>query len=130
MYRIDYDRNANCLAIHVAGFWRPADIPAFADALESEGRRARAASPTFNAIIHSLDFPVQANDVADMMTGVMARCIGLTEGLVAIVVASQINKMQVERTLVHPRVRPFLSEAEARSWLAEMSVAPTRRATA
>jgi len=122
MYRIDFDRSANCLAIHVAGFWQPDDVPAFSDALEAESRAARAASPSFNAIIHSLDFPVQANDVADMMTGVMARCIAMTEGFVAVVVASQLNKMQVERTLVHPRLRPFLSEPDARFWLAEMSV--------
>jgi len=128
MYRIDFDRSANCLAIHIAGFWQPADIPAFADALEAGARNARVASPSFNAIIHSLDFPVQANDVADMMTGVMARCIGLTAGYVAVVVASQLNKMQVERTLIHPRLRPFLSETEARSWLNAMSVVPTLRA--
>ena len=120
MFRIDYDRRADCLAIHVAGFWQPADVPPFSEALEAACLNARAISPVFNAIIHSRDFPVQAGDVADMMTGVMARCIGLTRGHVAIVVASQINKLQVERTLVHPRVRPFLSEAEARAWLAEV----------
>jgi len=118
MFRIEYDRQANCLHIHVAGFWQPDDIPKFSDALEAKALEARAISKSFTAIIHSGDFPVQANDVADMLTGVMARCIGLTDGLVAVVVASLLNKMQVERTLVHPRVKPFLTEAEALGWLA------------
>ncbi len=118
MFRIEYDRQADCLAIHVAGFWQPADIPTFSDALAAAGRDARAASPSFDAIILSGDFPVQANDVADLLTGVMARCISLTSGHVAVVVASLLNKMQVERTLVHPRVKPFMSEAEGRAWLA------------
>lgn len=118
MFRIAYDSHADCLTIEAAGFWQPQDVPAFSDALEAAGREARAASPAFSAIILSADFPVQANDVADLLGGVMARCIGLTSGHVAVVVASQLNKMQVERTLVHPRVKPFLSEADARAWLA------------
>ena len=118
MFRIEYDRTADCLSILVAGFWQPEDIPIFSNALEAGCLEARAASPSFSAIVLSGDFPVQANDVADLLTGVMERCIGLTSGHVAVVVASQLNKMQVERTLVHPRVRPFLHETEARAWLA------------
>lgn len=120
MFRIEYDRFAKCLAIHVEGFWQPADIPKFSDALEAGCRDARDHSPSFNAIIHSLEFPVQANEVADMLTGVMARCIGFTDGHVAVVVASQLNKLQVERTLVHPRVRPFMTVDDARRWLATL----------
>ncbi len=128
MFRIDYDRAANCLAIHVTGFWRPEDVPPFSDALEAQCRAASAVSRHFATLIHSGDFPVQTNDVADLLTGVMVRCIGLTQGPVAIVVASQLNKLQVERTLVHPRVRAFLSAAEVRPWLESAPDGAVRRA--
>lgn len=118
MFRIDYDRHANCLNIHVSGFWETSDVPSFSDALDAACRKARRASLSYSAIIHSSDFPVQANDVADLLTGVMVRCIGMTQGNVGILVASQLNKMQVERTLIHPRVRPFLTLAEAKAWAA------------
>lgn len=118
MFRIEFDRRTDCLNIHVAGFWEPSDVPPFSDALNAACREAQAVSPSFSAIIHSSDFPVQANDVADLLTGVMARCIGMAGGNVGILVASQLNKMQVERTLVHPRVRPFLTLAEVQAWAA------------
>ena len=127
MYRIEYDLITNCLAIHVAGFWQPEDVPAFSDALDVECRRARVASPVFKAVIHSGDFPVQANDVADLLTGVMVRTIGLTEGHVAVIVGSLLNKMQVERTLVHPRVRPFMTAEEAQPWLDASPQVPAGR---
>ena len=116
MFRIEYDRQADCLDIHVAGFWEPSHVPPFSDALDAACRKTRAVSPSYSAIIHSADFPVQANDVADLLTGVMVRCIGMTGGNVGILVASQLNKKQVERTLVHPRVRPFLTLPEAQAW--------------
>jgi hypothetical protein len=118
MYRIEYDRGAKCLNIHVAGFWQVGDVQPFSDALETASRQAHAICPAFSAVIHSADFPVQANEVADLLTGVMARCIGSAGGNVGILVASQLNKMQVERTLVHPRVKPFLTLAEAQTWAA------------
>ena len=46
----------------------------------------------------------------------MRGSINLTSGHVAIVVGSQLNKLQAERTLVHPRVRIFLSMEDADRW--------------
>lgn len=128
MFRIEFDPHADCLAIHIAGFWQPEDVARFSDALDMAGRKARAASPGYSVIIHSGSFPVQANDVADLLTGVMVRTIDLSGGNVGIVVASLLNKMQVERTLIHPRVRPFMTEAEAQCWAATPPIAEKRRA--
>ena len=119
MYRFDYDRAVDCFRIHVSGFWTPADVQEFGPALHAKAKEIGRQSPRFDVMIESLDFPVQANDVADMLNGVMAQSIEITQGRVAVVVASQLNKLQVERTLVHPRVRPFLSIAQGQAWLAE-----------
>jgi hypothetical protein len=123
MFRVEFDATANLLRIEVWGFWTAEDVPPFAAVIGAKTREARIAHPDFNVIVESPDFPVQANDVADLLTNVMAGGIQNTTGRAAVVVGSQLNKMQAERTLVHPRVQVFLSVAEARGWLAEASAA-------
>ena len=119
MFRVDYDADRNILDIHVSGFWRPGDVPAFAKAVGAKATEARAIRGDFDAIIESLDFPVQANEVADLLTSVMTGGTSLTTGHVAVVVGSQLNKIQAERTLAHPRLRVFLAVDAAERWLAE-----------
>ncbi|RYE02640.1 MAG: hypothetical protein EOP61_07925 [Sphingomonadales bacterium] len=68
-------------------------------------------------LVESLDFPVQANDVADLMTNILAGGAPSTTGRIAIVVASVLNRLQVERTLIHPRLRTFMTVGEAEDWL-------------
>jgi hypothetical protein len=117
MFHVDYDQRANCVTLKVAGFWKPEDVTAFAKAVGEKAREARAISEDFDAIVESLDFPVQANDVADLLAGIMLAGMSQTSGRVAVVVGSQLNKAQAERTLVHPRVCVFLTLREARQWL-------------
>lgn len=117
MFRIDYDRAANLLRIKVWGLLKPEDVPALAQAVDAGAREAQAHRDDFNVIVESLDFPVQADDVADMITGIMRAGMALTSGRTAIVVDSVLNKEQVERTLVHPRVRAFMTMGIALGWL-------------
>lgn len=119
MFHVAYDRAANCLTIAVSGFWTAADVAALASAVGVQARAAQAIRPDFNACVESLDFPVQAIDVADLLAGIMRSGMTMTTGRAAIVVGSQLNKAQAERTLVHPRVRVFLAVKPARAWLAE-----------
>jgi hypothetical protein len=105
--------------ISVKGFWRLEDVPAVASTLHETLRRARQSNDDFNVVVESFDFPVQANDVADMLTNVMRGGINLTSGRVAVVVGSQLNKLQAERTLAHPRVKVFLSMEEGERWLGQ-----------
>ena len=117
MYRVAYDRPRNTLTIHVSGFLTPADVPAFAAAVAGQARTAAASQPNFDVVVESLNFPVQANDVADLLTQVMRDGIALTTGNAAVVVGSQLNKLQAERTLVHDRLKVFRTMDEARHWL-------------
>lgn len=118
MFHVDYDRNANCLTLCVAGFWKPEDVPDFAREVGSKVLAAKAIRSDFDVCVESLDFPVQAMDVADLLTQIMRGGMAMTTGRAAVVVGSQLNKAQAERTLVHPRLRVFLAVAPARAWLA------------
>lgn len=118
MFHVEYDRRANCLNIRVEGFWKPEDVAPFASAVDREARLAKTASSDFDACVESLKFPVQAIDVADLLSGIMRAGMGVTRGRAAVVVGSQLNKAQAERTLIHPRVRVFQAVDKARAWLA------------
>jgi hypothetical protein len=119
VYRVEYHPGANRVTISVRGFWTVEDIAPFAAAVGAKAQEARAIRDDFDVLIESLDFPVQANSVADLMTSVMRGGMALTSGRAAIVVASQLNKLQADRTLAHPRLKVFLSLADAEAWLAE-----------
>lgn len=118
MFTVDYDRAANCLNIEVEGFWKPEEVALLAKEVTLKARNAMAIRQDFNVCVMSLEFPVQAGNVADLLTQIMRAGMALTEGRAAVVAGSQLNKAQAERTLVHPRVRIFLDTGRAREWLA------------
>lgn len=120
MFHVEYDRVENVLHICVKGFWQPEEVGPFAAAVDAEARAARAIRDDFDVLVESFEFPVQATDVAELLTGIMRSGIVLTNGRAAVVVGSELNRLQAERTLVHPRVRVFSSLEEALRWLDEM----------
>jgi hypothetical protein len=124
MYRVAYDPKTDRVMVHVSGFWKPEDVAAFATAAGEALAEARAAGGTYDSLVESFDFPVQSNEVADLLTNVMHASLPHTTGRAAIVVGSHLNKLQVDRTLVHPRVRGFMTMAEAEAWLAEKPEQP------
>jgi hypothetical protein len=120
LFRIDHDPQTHLLRISISGFLTPEDVPAVATAIDAKARETVAISNDFNVIVESLDFPVQASGVADLLTGIMQRGMAKTSGHAAIVVGSYLNKLQAERTLVHPRLRVFPSVEAAETWLADI----------
>lgn len=118
MFRLDYEASTNILTITVKGFWTPEMVPEFTGALLQQVRALQEAGHAFDVIVESLEFPVQSNDVADLMTNVMATGFAFTTGRAAVVVGSQLNKLQAERTLAHPRLRVFRAVDQAKAWLA------------
>ncbi len=119
MFQVKYDRFTNRLNIIVKGFWSPEDVPALAAGIGNKVQQARAIRDDFDVLVESFDFPVQAKDVADMLTNVMIGGMALTTGRTAVVVGSQLNRAQAERTLVHPRVRVFMTIDDAERWLTD-----------
>jgi hypothetical protein len=118
MFDITYDPRANRLRITVEGFWKPEEVPALARAIDAN---VREIGEHFDVIVESPDFPVQANDVADLLAAVMRGGMARTSGHAAVVVAGPLNKAQAERTLVHLRLRVFLTLDEAERWIASKS---------
>ena len=114
MFHVEYDHRANCLTIRVEGFWQPEDVAPLAREVNAKGREAKAVRGDFNVIVESLQFPVQANDVADLLTGIMRGGMTLTTGRAAVGVGPPLNKLQADRTLVNPRLRVFVTLEEAR----------------
>lgn len=125
MFQLDYDPVANILNMSVKGFWSAEQVTALAQAVGAKVQAVRAIRDDFDVVVESFDFPVQANDVADLLTSVMQGGLSMTTGRAAVVVGSQLNKLQAERTLVHPRLRVFLTMAEAREWLGQRVVPST-----
>lgn len=121
MFQVEYDARANLLTLTVAGFWQPDDVAAFAASVGAKVQEVIAIRTDFDVIVESLDFPVQAIDVADLLINIMRGGMAQTSGHAAVVVGSHLNKVQAERTLVHPRVRVFLTLADAKRWLAEVA---------
>jgi hypothetical protein len=119
MFQVDYDRYANCLTIRVEGFWKPDMVVEVAREVGSKARQAQAIRDDFNVLVESYEFPVQANDVADLLSNIMRGGMTLTSGRAAVVVGSQLNRAQAERTLIHPRLRVFLTMEDAERWLKE-----------
>jgi hypothetical protein len=119
MFQVDYDRYANCLTIRVEGFWKPDMVVELAREVGSKARQAQAIRDDFNVLVESYEFPVQANDVADLLSNIMRGGMTLTSGRAAVVVGSQLNRAQAERTLIHPRLRVFLTMEDAERWLKE-----------
>lgn len=117
MFQVDYDRTTNRLTIKVAGFWTADNVVALAAEVGSKAREASTIRDDFNVIVESFDFPVQANDVADLLANIMRGGMTFTSGRTAVVVGSQLNRAQAERTLVHSRVRIFMGMDEALEWL-------------
>jgi hypothetical protein len=117
MFRVDYDPRLNLMWISVKGFWTLDTVPMLATAIGTKVQEIRARRDDFDVIVESLDFPVQANDVADSLSNIMAAGMTLTSGRAAIVVGSILNRLQVERTLVHPRLSAFPSLEAALAWL-------------
>ena len=118
MFTVEYDRFANILTLRVEGFWKPRDVEAFAKEVSSKALAAKAILADFNVCVESFNFPVQGIEVADLLTYIMHGGMGMTTGRAAVVVGSQLNRAQAERTLVHPRVRVFMNLDRAREWLA------------
>lgn len=122
MVRIDERRQRGLLTIAIDGFLARDDLPGLATALGTRAREAHAAGRAFDVLVDSRGFPVQANDVADGLAAIMRGGMALTSGRAAVVVGSQLNRLQAERTLVHPRLRVFMALDEAEEWLATFRV--------
>ncbi len=114
----DYDPLRNRVLVTIRDFWTVETVREFAAASAAKAQETRAIRTDYDILIDSRDFPVQANDVADLLPAVANGGLALTSGRAASVVGSTLNKLQAERTQTHPRMKIFLTMDEAEAWLA------------
>ena len=119
MFTVRYDAASHCLRINLRGFWGPEQVAALGAEVKKRGAEAYARGPDFDTIVESFDFPVQGTVVADQLGKLTSKLLPEKGGHVAIVVGSQLNKSQAQRTLVHPRLRVFRETDAAQIWLSE-----------
>ncbi|WP_422056950.1 hypothetical protein [Sphingomonas sp.] len=117
-FQIDYDARRNRIVAVIHGFWTVETVHAFAAAAGAKAGEVRTFRRDYDILVDSRDFPVQANDVADLLPQIAEGGLALTTGRAASVVGSRLNKLQAERTQSHPRLRIFMAMAEAEAWLA------------
>lgn len=117
-FQIDYDARRNRIVAVIRGFWTVETVHAFAAAAGAKASEVRAIRGDYDVLIDSRDFPVQANEVADLLPQIAEGGLALTTGRAASVVGSRLNKMQAERTQSHPRLRIVMTMADAEAWLA------------
>ena len=116
-YRFDYDAARNRVLVDIRDFWTVATVREFATAAGAFAQGVRATRDDYDILIDSRDFPVQANDVADLLPNIAEAGLTLTSGRAASVVGSHLNKLQAERTQTHPRIRIFMTVEDAEAWL-------------
>ncbi|NML06203.1 hypothetical protein [Sphingomonas sp. G-3-2-10] len=117
-YGFDYDPGLNRITVTMRDFWTVETVREFAAASGAFAQQTRAVRADYDVLIDTTDFPVQANDVADLLPSIADAGLTLTSGRAASVVASHLNKLQAERTQTHPRFGVFMTRAEAEAWLA------------
>ncbi|WP_447728688.1 hypothetical protein [Sphingomonas koreensis] len=117
-FRLDYDPGRNRIRIDIRDFWTVETVHAFAAAAGEKAREVLAIRNDYDVLIDSRAFPVQSNEVADLLPKIAEGGLALTSGRAASVVGSHLNKLQAERTQTHPRLKIFLKMEEAEAWLA------------
>ena len=117
-YQFAYDSSRNRITVTLRDLWTVETVREFATASGAFAQSVRAARADYEVLIDTRDFPVQPNGVADLLPNITQAGLTLTTGRAASVVASQLNKLQADRTQTHPRFRSFMTLEEAEAWLA------------
>lgn len=117
LYDIRFDPDRRLFHLKLGGFWTMATVIRFAAELLVRTTAARARRGRFAMFSASSDFPVQSTQVTRHFERIMARGIAMDVGPTAILVASQLNKLQAERLFDPDRVKVFTDRALAEAWL-------------
>ena len=121
-YEISFDPATVTLRLTLRGFWTLATLAAFSAKMLSVTSGIRRQHLLFGVLSDSRTFAVQSTIVGAGFTALMGQASRTHKGPTAIVVASMMNKLQAERTMVSPRLRVFLDYDEAATWLAQQVV--------
>lgn len=124
MYLVEYDRARGIVRCTSSGFFTVEDVLAQRKATHIETERCRRDFGYVKILSASLDSQVQSAAVMEEAALGRWRRVDPRDRL-ALVVSSQLFKMQISRTFQSDAEKAFLSEAEALAWLmADSTVVP------
>ena len=83
MFAVHYDQAANRVRMSVQGHFTPDDVQRLSDAVTAAVAQAKQHGDDFDVLVESPAFPVQAQDVAALLAGIMERGMPLTTGRAA-----------------------------------------------
>ena len=121
-FEVSFDRGARRLRWTMRGFWSLADVAAFAAAMRTATAQLGPPPQRYDGLCDSRDFPVQTREVSDALGEIDRIGAAMRRGHFAIVVASTMNKLQVQRTLLSDGIRVFFAMEDAEAWLREISM--------
>lgn len=124
MFDVKFDAVARRLVLRLSGFWSDRTMTEFEQALERTLASAKRQFNDYETVSDASAFTVQSAAISARFGALMASLSANRHGRVAIVVASTLNKLQVERSMGKSNVRAFLDRSAADQWLAEGNQAP------
>lgn len=119
MFDIRFDPACRVLHLKLSGFWSMATVVRFAADMLVKTTMIRARHGSFATLSDAREFPIQSTEVSERFERIRARGLEMNAGPTAIVVATQLSKLQAERVLKADRIRVFLEMAAAEAWLGE-----------
>lgn len=119
-FTIAYDNQTQILHLTLVGLWGMPTFSAFAASLMLKTTLLKMQRKPYDVLSDSRSFAVQTGAVAAGFERIAARSrqspVGAV-GYMAIVVASELNLLQVQQSMHHDRLQAFLDIDEARAWL-------------
>jgi hypothetical protein len=119
MYGFDFDERTGVLRASATGFWSAEDADRFRDELRVRAVDAKQRSGRLRLLVDGTGSQVQKPEVTNRLATLAADLIQSPDDRIAVVVGSNLIKMQAERILQSDGAQAFLSSAEAKAWLLE-----------
>ncbi|MBA2933820.1 hypothetical protein HZF05_06865 [Sphingomonas sp. CGMCC 1.13654] len=113
---VGYDAAGGLVRTLCAGFLTIEDVRRWGAQLPVANAEARRAGKPVLHLVIALDSPVQSGDVIAEFATIDIHPVGPQDRM-AVVVSSNLAKMQAARNFADGRERGFLDEAEAIAWL-------------
>jgi len=116
MYKIRFDEASGILICNNGGFWTIETAACFFDDLNTAILEALKRSGQARLLIDNSDFPVQSQEVIELMAERTER-MGALRARTAIVMTRALAKIQAKRIINNPDVAIFEDSGAAKAWL-------------
>ena len=119
MHEIAFSDSESILHLKLSGFWDEAAFGRFVADMQQHIAPLRAVRQPFGVLSDSSGLPVQSAVMAERFACLALEARRRFPVPTAIIVGSVLHKLQIQRVLTDDGIQVFLSEADARTWLAQ-----------